>query len=307
MNTQKTKRPWWRKKRYYVLALFLGFYLYAYQFLEFRMSDAELRQVLSQNDLQLQPEIRYQKTSLGRRLRTVQIGRDSLPLIVFIHGAPSSSSFWVDLLNNHALLSQAKLMAVDRPGYGSSGYGRPELSVARQAAMIAELIRPLRALHPAIILHGSSYGGTVAARLAMDFPDLVDGILLQSASVAPGEEKTPWLSHPFSHWSISWLAPPSFRVATQEKFSHLDQLAEMSPYWDCIDAACIILHGAEDELIYPANALFARNRLRPGNLLDFRLLPNRGHDLLWTQPELLVQSLIKLLKTTRELAQETGR
>ncbi len=301
MNTQRPQRPWQRKKRYYALALFLGFYLYAYKFLEFRMTDVELTRELSRNAWNFQPEIRYREV-LGRRLRLVEIGRDSLPLIVFIHGAPSSSSFWVDLLNNGALLSQAKLMAVDRPGYGASGYGRPELSVAKQAAMIAELIRPLRSLHPSIILHGSSYGGTVAARLAMDFPELVDGILLQSASVAPGEEKTPWLSHPFSHWSISWLAPPSFQVATQEKFSHLSQLAEMAPYWDCIGAACIILHGAEDELIYPANAFFARDRLPPGSLLDFQLLPNRGHDLLWTKPELLVASLMKLLKTTGEIA-----
>ncbi len=300
MRAQRPKRPWWKKKRFYLLALFLGFYLYAYHFLGFRMTDAELSRDLAQNELGYRPEIGYREIQ-GRRLRFVEIGADSLPLIVFIHGAPSSSSFWVSLMKNTSLLSQAKLLAVDRPGYGKSGYGLPELSVRKQAAMIAELIRQEKGGHPSVILHGSSYGGTVAARLCMDYPDLIDGVLLQSASLAPGQELIPWISRPSDSRWLRWLVPPSFRVATREKLSHRAELAKMLPYWGCIQAACIILQGDSDGLIYPENAVFARNHLPPGSVLDFRMVPGRGHDLLWTRNSLLVESLLKLVNISRKL------
>jgi len=284
-----------RKKRIYFSLSILLLMFYAYDFMELRISTPTFEAMLVDNPFQYEAEFGYVETE-DRRLRYLEIGQDSLPLIMFIHGAPSSSSFWKSMLRDSSLLSQAKLMAVDRPGYGYSGYGRPEISVKKQAALIAKVLREKRDEHSSIILHGSSYGGTVAARLAMDFPDLVDGLLLQSASLMPGREKTYLFSHVTKHWPLSWLLPGSIHVANMEKLNHKMQLDSMAGLWDHIKSAAIILHGKSDGLIYPENARYAYERMKNAAFLEIKMLEGRKHDLLWTKRQLLEQSLEKLLK-----------
>ncbi len=283
-----------RRKRFYLLIAFIGFLLYAYHFLSMRLSDQSLRAALSMNPFHFEAKIDYFYTK-ERRVRYVEIGKDSLPLIVFVHGAPSSSRFWEGMLTDSLLLSNAKMLAVDRPGYGYSGYGKPELSVQKQAAIIANIIRQERPHHSKIILHGSSYGGTVAARIAMDYPDLVDGLLLQSASVAPGEEKTYDITYYTTHWSTEWFVPGALKVANHEKLSHKTELEKMRPFWRRIKVPTIILHGAMDKLIYPMNAAYARQMLTHARSVDLIMVKQSAHDLLWTRRDLLIASLLKLL------------
>lgn len=288
------------KKRFYFSVFLFGFLWFFYDFAEMRMSDQTFVDLLNKNPFGYEATVDYYEIG-DRRLRYVEIGQDSLPLIVFVHGAPSSSAFWRDLLRDSILLSEAKLMAVDRPGYGYSGFGRAVTNVAKQAAMIAEVIREKRDDHETIVLHGSSYGGTVVARLAMDFPELMDGILLQSASLAPGEEKTYWISYPTSHWALKWLVPGPLRVANAEKLSHRKQLESMAPLWDSIKTASIVLHGLADELIYPVNANYAKERLQNASFLEVNFVEESGHDLLWTGRPLLIKSLQKLIDLEEDL------
>lgn len=286
-----------KKKRIYFSFAFLLLMIYGYDFMEMRISTPTYEKILADNPLGLQAAFGTLETE-DRNLRYLEIGKDSLPLIVFIHGAPSSSSFWRTFLRDSSLLGKAKLMAVDRPGYGYSGYGKPEISVKEQAALIAEVIRQKQDKHPSVILHGSSYGGTVAARIAMDYPDLVDGLLLQSASMMPGKEKTFLFTHITKYWPFRWLIPGSIHVANMEKLSHRVQLDSMAGLWDRIKSAAIVLHGNSDNLIYPENAIFAKERLTNASFLEFQLLDGRKHDLLWTKRQLLEQSLEKLIRIT---------
>jgi len=287
-----------RKKGVWLLLILSGLIYWGHRSLELRLQDHAYNTVLQDNPFGYQAEFHYQSFK-DRTLRYVEIGRDAGPLIVFIHGAPSSSLFWQEMLRDSSLLAKARLMAVDRPGYGYSGYGRPETSVQQQAKFIGQVLREKAAQHDNIIIHGSSYGGTVAARLAMDYPDLVDGILLQSSSLKPGAEKTYWISYPTSHWALRWLMPGSIRTANAEKLSHQEQLNAMVPGWSQIKAAAIILHGTDDDLIYPDNAMFAYKKLINARYRDIKMLAERKHDLLWTKTELLKQSLLKLLRLSQ--------
>lgn len=286
-----------KKKRIYVSFAFLLLLIYSYDFMGMRISTPTYERILADNPLGLKAAFGSLETA-DRNLRYLEIGRDSLPLIVFIHGAPSSSSFWRTFLRDSSLLGKAKLMAVDRPGYGYSGYGKPETSVKEQAALIAKVLQEKQRAHPSIILHGSSYGGTVAARIAMDFPDLVDGLLLQSASLMPGKEKTFLFTHITKYWPFRWLLPGSIHVANMEKLSHKVQLESMMGLWGRIKSAAIVLHGGADKLIYPENAIFAKEQLVNAPFLEFKLIEGRKHDLLWTKRRLLEQSLEKLIRIT---------
>lgn len=295
MIFSRHNRPWYRKKRYYLLAVLIAFLIYAYQFLSLRLDDTELQARLGDNAWGYAAKVSYSPEKDGRQLRYVELGSDSLPLIAFIHGAPSSSSFWQSLMRDSTLLGHAKMLAIDRPGYGFSGFGRPDINVAHQASLIAGVLRRFRKAHQRIILHGSSYGGTVAARIAMDFPELIDGLLLQSASMAPGLEKIFWLTYPTSHWSLSWLIPTTLHVANTEKLSHRSQLEAMAGHWKQIEAPTILLHGSDDDLIYPENAYYACDKLECTPHLEMYMAPGRGHDLLWTMPALLRHSLLRLV------------
>lgn len=287
-----------RKRWLFLLVLALGVG-YFYEYAEFRLTDDEWTARLSHTNVAV--EVGYHQGP-NRRVRYVTVGRDTLPLVVFLHGAPSSSAFWTGFLGDSSLLERAAILAVDRPGYGFSGLGRPEISVQKQAADIASLLRKLDLKHRRIILHGSSYGGTVAARIAMDHPELIDGLLLQSASMAPGREKTFWITYPTSHWSLSWLVPGALHTANTEKLNHRAQLEAMADGWAHIRARTIILHGTDDWLIFPDNAYYACDRLTGTRELIQHMVGGRAHDLLWTEPELLRHSLDYLLQADPDSA-----
>ena len=285
------------KKRFLVLLAVFCFLAYAVYRLEpyvrIQMDDHQLSAILQSE--QLDAEIGYQEGAT-RRLRYLQIGKDpAKPLLVFIHGAPSSSAWWITMMRDSALRAEANILAIDRPGYGGSGLGRPMTSVEEQAENVAAVIRSRRQVGQKVIVHGSSYGGTVSARLAMDFPNLVDGLLLQSASMAPQQEYTYWITHPTSHWSLSWLLPSGIHTANHEKLAHRAELEDMASEWKNIDAPTVILHGTDDWLIYPRNAYYACDKLTNAPTVVHHMVKGKEHDLLYTAPKLLKQYLHFLL------------
>lgn len=278
-----------RKRLYFILALLLFVAYATYRLLPYvyiQMTDSELTEVLTEAELAA-AEVGY-LDGPSRRLRYLQIGQDtSKPLLVFIHGAPSSSAWWLTMLRDSSLRAEANLLAIDRPGYGGSGLGNPMINVEEQAENVAAVIRDRRAPEQKVVVHGSSYGGTVSARLAMDHPNLVDGLLLQSASMAPQEEYTYWITHPTSHWLLSWMLPSGIHTANHEKLAHTDELLDMSTEWSEIDANTVIVHGTDDWLIYPRNAYYACNRIDNAPMLVHHMVEGKEHDLLYTAPKLL--------------------
>ncbi len=288
-----------RKKRLYLLLALLVFVTYAIYRLEpyvrIQMDDETLSAAMVRANLEV-AEIGYQEGTT-RRLRFLQIGEDtSKPLLVFIHGAPSSSAWWLSMMRDSSLRHDANLLAIDRPGYGGSGLGKPMTSVQEQAENVAAVIRSRAIPGQKVIIHGSSYGGTVSARIAMDFPDLVDGLLLQSASMAPTQEYTYWITHPNSLWALSWLIPSGLNSANYEKLSHEAELTDMANEWRNINATTVILHGTDDWLIYPRNAYYACEKLVNAPTLIHHMVPGKEHDLLYTAPKLLKHYLHYLLE-----------
>jgi len=303
-----------RKKRFYFLVFFVlpvvafvAYALYRFQpFIHNQWDDAKLTAAIAKGEYG-EATFGYQEGP-SRKIRYVQLGEDpDKPLLVFVHGSPSSSAFWFNMLRDSVLRSEANLLIIDRPGYGGSGLGLPMISVEEQADNVAAIIRERRTLpDQPVILHGSSYGGTVSARIAMDFPDLIDGLLLQSASTAPREEYTYWATHATSHWSLSWLLPGSLQSANNEKLSHQKQLEDMADGWENIDAATVILHGTDDWLIYPPNAYYSCDHLVNAEEVVHHMVAGKQHDLIKSAPKLLKNYLHRLLDKVRTDREESA-
>ncbi len=96
------------------------------------------------------------------------------PAVVLVHGLGGSAANWVEVVPR--LLPVMRVLAVDLPGHGGSpaparGSGIDAYAEAVAAAMLSERCTPA-------LVAGHSFGGQVAARLALRRPELVSRLLL---------------------------------------------------------------------------------------------------------------------------------
>lgn len=260
--------------------------------IEFRMNDDGLKTFF--HDRKLKPHIAYYQ-SKGRTIRYLEIGDQSKATVLFIHGAPSSLSYWRGYLSDSSLLNRASLYAVDRPGYGYSGLGDALPDIATQASMIKVILDSLHKAHHPIILVGVSYGAPIASRLAMDYPELVDGLVLIAPPLGPGLERIFWFTYLVENPLIHWIVPPMLQSANGEKVHHQEELTKMLPLWPRIHVPVIYLQGKDDGLVSPANADFAKTHLVNAASLKIQMIPGRGHLIAFNEKERICGAIREML------------
>jgi len=272
--------------------LFIIFLLIADRFVQFRMNDKEYKAYFSQKGLSASISY-YEK--LHRKIRYAVSGNDTSATILFIHGAPSSLSYYRDYMSDSVLLQKATMFAVDRAGYGFSGLGKPEPSIEKQVQLIVPVVDSLNKVHRPLIVVGASYGTAIACRLAMDYPNLVDGLVLIAPALAPGEEKVYWFTPAIESPLLSWFIPRMLQSANAEKIHHKEELAKMLPYWGNIKVPVLYLQGANDALVYTTNAKFAQNHLTNAPYLNIEMIPRRGHLIAFSEKDKIEGAIVKML------------
>jgi pimeloyl-ACP methyl ester carboxylesterase len=262
---------------------------------QFRMDDKELLSWFHQRHLP--PKIEYYHAE-GRKIRCLSVGDNPDASLLFIHGAPSSLSYWKNYLADSILLSRATMYAVDRPGYGYSGLADPMPDIREQAGAIRPILDSLHHAHHPIIVVGVSYGSPIACRLAMDYPELVDGLVLVAPPLGPGLERIFWFTYPVESPFIHWFVPRMLQTANQEKIHHKEELTKMLPLWGRIRVPVIYLQGTQDGLVDTTNAGFARQHLENAPYLDIRMIPGRGHLIAFAEKDKIEKAIIELLDRT---------
>lgn len=264
---------------------------------QFRMDDTELTQYFAQKHQHV--NIGYYNT-YGRTVRYARAGTDTAATILFIHGAPSSLSYFKDYMTDSTLLHHATMYAVDRPGYGYSGLAKPIPFIKQQAAMIKPIIDSLHKVHHPVILVAASFGTAIACRLAMDNPGLADGIVLIAPAIAPGEERVFWFSRAIETPLLNWAVPRMLQSANTEKLHHKEELEKMLPLWQNIHVPVIYLQGDKDELVYTTNAAFARRQLVNVPSLEVNMIPGRGHLIAFSERKMITEKIMKMLELTEK-------
>ena len=299
MERRKRKGKWFRRLLRFLLGLFIFFIIACFVFdhyVQFRKSDKELNKFFQENHIP--GKIGYY-TALGRKLRYVSIGSANLPTLVFIHGSPASMSLYRGRFRDKTILKTFRVLAVDRPGYGYSGFGNPEPSIQKQSEMIRSLLDSVfKVTHPIIIV-GGSFGAPIACRLAMDHPELVDGLVLTGPAIGPGREKVFWFAPIIEHPVIRWFIPRMFQSANTEKLHHKEELEKMLPYWKNIRVPVMYLQGAKDNIIDTSNASFARKQLVNAPYLDIYFFPNRRHYLAQYEWPTIKDRIMKLYEMVK--------
>jgi pimeloyl-ACP methyl ester carboxylesterase len=264
---------------------------------QFRESDKELNKLFTEQ--KIDASIHYYTTH-GRKLRYVAAGKEDLPTLLFLHGSPGSISYYSRRYADKDILGHFRIYAVDRPGYGYSGFGDPEPSIQKQSEMIRPLLDSLyHATHPVIVV-GSSYGAPIACRLAMDHPELVDGLVLTGPAIGPGRETYFGITPVIEHWSVRWFIPRIFRSANTEKVHHKKELEKMLPYWKNIRVPVYYLQGENDDIVDTSNASFAREQLVNVPSLEIKFLKGRKHLLARYEWQTIKQAILDTYKKAKK-------
>jgi pimeloyl-ACP methyl ester carboxylesterase len=277
---KSARRFRWVRRLLRVFVVLVGLFIIAClvfdHYVQFRKSDEELTRIFAERSIDA--SIRYYTTH-GRSLRYISVGQDTLPTLLMLHGSPGSMSYYSGRYADSTIRSTFKVFTVDRPGYGYSGFGDPEPSIQKQAEMIRPILDSLHhATHPIIVM-GGSYGASIACRLAMDYPELVDGLVLTGPALGPGQEKMFWFTPLIETPAIRWFIPRIFKSANTEKMHHKKELEKMLPRWEGIKVPVVYLQGENDEIVDTSNASFARQHLVNAPFVDIQFIKNREHRL----------------------------
>jgi pimeloyl-ACP methyl ester carboxylesterase len=101
---------------------------------------------------------------------------DAGPVVLMIHGASANAREFEWTLAPK-LSETHRVLMMDRPGHGHSERPENAEALAIQAEQAAGVLRQLAPGEKAIVV-GHSFGGAVSLRLALDHPELVDGLVL---------------------------------------------------------------------------------------------------------------------------------
>jgi len=255
-----------------------------------RQSEKKLLKKL--NEKTIKPKLKTYK--LGKKtVRYAETGTCEQALVVFVHGAPGSLDAYLDYLTDSSLVEKARVVSVDRPGYGGSDFGESVVSIKQQAALLKPILETKTGNNPTILV-GHSFGGPIVARMAMDYPDLVDAIIMLAPAIDPENEKILWISYP-ADWKIfKWLVPKKWRVTNDEKLHHVSTLTNMLPLWEKLSLPVTHVHGSKDIIVPYVNTDFSERMITNAPLTMVRL-PDVNHFLPWSHKSLVLEHIDQYL------------
>ena len=255
--------------------------------MQFRMSKSEVDKFFTNK---MYPVREYSYYVGKQNINYILSGNDSLPLVVFVHGSPGSLSAFIDFMDDTVLLEKTRMISVDRPGFGSSNFGHAEPSLEKQSAELKPILEKHKTNRP-VYLVGHSLGGPLIARMAIDYPELVDGLIFVAGSIDPQLEPDEWFRAPLATPFLKWLLPRSIRASNDEIYQLKPQLEEMKPMWSKITCRSIFIQGDVDELVPKENADFAK-KMMVNAPLEVVMYPGMNHFVPWSHPFLIENAIL---------------
>ncbi len=220
----------------------------------------------------------------------VETGNPAGPTVIFVHGSPGSWDNFISYLLEKDLRQSYRLLALNRPGYGGDSRGRPEPSLRKQAEAVMTLVPE----GTPVLVVGHSMGGPIAVRMAVDYPEQVQGLLLLSAALDPERERVLPIQRIGNHPLIAWMLPSSLDVCNRELLPLREELEALEPEWKRLTIPVVALHGEKDGLVPVENMDYLRRHL-PAKQLDIRILEGENHFIPWTREADVIQAVKDLL------------
>ncbi len=229
-----------------------------------------------------------------RPIHLVHTGNKLAPVVLFIHGSPGSWAAWANYLVDKDLQAKTFMIAVDRPGFGGSSDGIAGESIEAQSDRIIQAVKKISP-NKRFIIVGHSYGGPVALRLAIDYPDDIESMVLLAPAIEPKSFHPRWYNRIAQLGVVYWALPAPLKYSNKEMIPLKKELIKMEPYLKNIKVPVQIIQGQKDKLVDPDNANFAKKSLinAPVNI---NILSHRGHFIPWEEYKLVKETIIKQLR-----------
>lgn len=238
----------------------------------------------------------------GVTIAYARVGASGRPMVLFVHGTPGRWGDFVHFLADQPLREMATLVALDRPGWGDSPFEQAprKVTLALQSRSLAPLLRQLAEDSDGcgVVLVGHSLGGSLVARMVMDYPQWVSGVVVLAGSIDPELGKPRWYNTVASVAPFRWLTPQILAHANNEIMPLHDDLLAMQAHWSELRAPLTFVQGGADRLVAPANADFVRTVV-PAAQLRVIEMPAEGHFLLWDRPQVVTDAIIDMLSRSR--------
>jgi pimeloyl-ACP methyl ester carboxylesterase len=215
------------------------------------------------------------------------------PPLVYLHGAGGLR--WGAALDG--LAARFRVYGLELPGFGRSTLPDSVNGIPQAAALVATAMETLgngERMH----LIGTSLGGRVAAWLAVQHPERVDRLVLESPAAFRPPELPPLSSYPPDElrrrlYGNPEQAPPTDDPAVrQQQFRVMARLTQNEP-WDHalearlpdIQAATLVLFGTQDGLIPPEMGHVYKEAI-PESYLVYVF--QAAHAIQWDRPDAYV-------------------
>src|SRR5688572_16822791 len=287
------KTPWM------IFALIAGTTICFHSCISFRMSPKEVDAYFKEKNV----SATQHSYKVGfRELHYVKAGDPAKPLVLFLHGSPGSLSAFIDFLTDSALLAHGLLITTDRPGFGYSNFGNGEPSLEKQCEILKPILEEYKMNRP-IILVGHSLAGALIIRMAAQYPDLIDGLIMVAGSVDPDlEPNEVWFRAPLATPFLSWLLPNSFRASNEEIYHLKPELQRMIPLWEKVKCPVTIIQGTKDVLVPAENATFAKKMLVNAPV-EMVLVEDMNHFVPWSHPHFIQEAALKMINGSSNTAE----
>lgn len=216
-------------------------------------------------------------------------GPEEAPVTVFlVHGSPGNWGAGLPYLASKTLTETHRVVSFDRPGYGKSNPGTTVESFAEQASALV----PFAEDRPGTKLWlGHSFGAPIVAQLAIDRPDLVDGLVLSASAMDPDLEQPRWYHHLGDTIAGRYFLNSEWIVTNEECLAFADELALLAPRLSEIECPVLILHARDDALADFRHAEWTEDQIGKPDLVAVRAFDQGNHFILWNRVEAHLEAL----------------
>ena len=233
----------------------------------------------------------------GQAVCWVSAGDATKPMILFIHGSPGSWDAFKAYLSDSGLLQKAYLVALDRPGYGGSGSIGLSTLQAQAEAVASGFIFNKDTQKITVVAH--SYGGPIAVKLALLFPNQIKQLILIAPTIAPEVEEGIGFkrkAQSMTEWTWwSWTLDSDMLNSAKEMQPLPNEVRQMQKDFLKLRLPITEIHGTEDPLAPYANQAYVMHEMKNAQVDTF-MLSGKNHFIPFTMPNQMIAIITSKLK-----------
>jgi pimeloyl-ACP methyl ester carboxylesterase len=225
----------------------------------------------------------------GQAVRWLTAGDATKPMVLFIHGSPGSWDAFKAYLSDSGLLQKACLVALDRPGYGGSGRIGLSTLQAQAEAVATGFIFNKDTQKITLVAH--SYGGPIAVKLALLFPNRIKQLILIAPTIAPEVEEGIGFkrkAQSMTEWKWwRWTLGSDMLNSAKEMQPLPNEVRQIQKDFLKLSLPITEIHGTDDALAPFANQAYVMHEMKNATV-DTVILQGKGHLMPFTMPDKMI-------------------